>query len=128
MTNRAPVPVASYSQAVAVGETIYLAGQGGFEASTRKLVGGGIGDQTRQAFRNLSEVIHAAGGTLDDLVSLRVYLAEDAEFEGMNEVYGEFFSPPYPARTTVAAGLGPGMRVEIEGIAVLGCRSPEAPA
>ncbi|WP_113716952.1 RidA family protein [Arthrobacter dokdonensis] len=125
-TSQAPVPVASYSQAVVVGETVYLAGQGGFNASTRELVGRGIGEQTRQAFGNLAEVLSAAGGTLDDLVSVSVYLADDAEFEGMNEVYGDMFSAPYPARTTVAAGLGPGMRVEIDGVAVLGCAPGKA--
>ena len=118
-TDLAPTPVAAYSQAVKVGTTLYLAGQGGFDAKTGQLVGEGIKEQTRQTLQNLKYVVEAAGGTMNDFVTVRVYISEHAEFSGMNEVYGEFFEQPYPARTTVSAGLGPGMKVEIDGIAVL---------
>lgn len=118
-TNLAPMPVASYSQAVKVGTSLYLAGQGGFDANTGQLVGEDIRDQTRQTLQNLKYVIEAAGGTMNDIVTVRVYISEHAEFTGMNEVYGEFFEKPYPARTTVSAGLGPGMKVEIDAIALL---------
>jgi reactive intermediate/imine deaminase len=119
VTDLAPAPVASYSQAVKVGTTLYLAGQGGFDAKTGQLVGEGIKEQTRQTLQNLKYVIEAAGGTMNDFVTVRVFISEHGEFPGMNEVYGEFFDKPYPARTTVSAGLGPGMKVEIDGIAVL---------
>jgi len=56
---------------------------------------------------------------MDDIVTVRVFISEHGEFAGMNEVYGEFFTEPYPARTTVSAGLGPGMKVEIDAIAIL---------
>lgn len=118
-TDLAPMPVASYSQAVKVETSLYLAGQGGFDANTGQLVGEDIRDQTRQTLQNLKYVIEAAGGTMNDIVTVRVYISEHAEFAGMNEVYGEFFEKPYPARTTVSAGLGPGMKVEIDAIALL---------
>lgn len=119
-TDLAPVPVASYSQAILSGNTLFLAGQGGFDAKTGELAGPGVEEQTRQTLQNLAWVIEAAGGTMDDVVTVRVFISEHSEFAGMNKVYGEFFSEPFPARTTVSAGLGPGMKVEIDGIAVLG--------
>ncbi len=119
VTDLAPKPVAAYSQAVKVGNTLYLAGQGGFDAKTGQLVGEGIQEQTRQTLQNLKYVVEAAGGSMNDFVTVRVFISEHGEFPGMNEVYGEFFDKPYPARTTVSAGLGPGMKVEIDGIAVL---------
>ncbi|WP_299168978.1 RidA family protein [uncultured Arthrobacter sp.] len=118
-TELAPTPVASYSQAVRLGNTVYLAGQGGFDAQTGKLVGEDVRDQTRQTLQNLKYVVEAAGGNMNDLVTVRVFINEHSEFEGMNEVYGEFFEKPYPARTTVSAGLGLGMKVEIDAVAVL---------
>lgn len=118
-TDLAPAPVAAYSQAIMMDNTVYLAGQGGFDVATGELVGDDVRDQTRQTLINLAHVLEAAGGSLDDVVTVRVYINEHAEFGGMNEVYGEFFTAPFPARTTVSAGLGPGMKVEIDAIAVL---------
>jgi reactive intermediate/imine deaminase len=119
-TEKAPTPVASYSQAVRKGNMLFLAGQAGFDANTGKLVGEGIEAQTRQTLQNLAYVLEAAGATWDDVVSVRVFVTEHAEFAGMNSVYGEFFNEPYPARTTVFCRLGPGMKVEIDAVAVLG--------
>tara|TARA_R100000935_G_C2835981_1_gene168118 strand:- start:1528 stop:1911 length:384 start_codon:yes stop_codon:yes gene_type:complete len=119
-TELAPAPVASYSQGVRSGNTLYLAGQGGFDAKTGELVGEDVRDQTRQTLQNLKYVVEAAGGNMNDIVTVRVFINEHSEFSGMNEVYGEFFEKPFPARTTVSAGLGPGMKVEIDAIAVLG--------
>lgn len=119
-TEHAPAPVASYSQGVRLGNTLYLAGQGGFDAKTGELVGEDVRDQTRQTLQNLKYVVEAAGGNMNDIVTVRVFINEHSEFAGMNEVYGEFFDKPFPARTTVSAGLGPGMKVEIDAIAVLG--------
>lgn len=118
-TDKAPTPVASYSQGIRVGQTLYLAGQGGFDPATGELAGPDVQSQTRQTLTNLRTVLEAAGATMDDLVSVRVFISEHSEFAGMNEVYGEFFAEPFPVRTTVSAGLAPGMKVEIEGIAVL---------
>lgn len=114
-----PAPVASYSQGLRVGSHLYLAGQGGFDVATGELVGPGVREQTRQTLQNLKNVIEEAGGSMADVVSVRVFISEHSEFAGMNEAYGEFFVDPYPVRTTVSAGLAPGMKVEIEAIAVL---------
>ncbi|WP_427008634.1 RidA family protein [Pseudarthrobacter sp. H2] len=117
-TPLAPVPVGPYSQAVRVGPFIYLAGQGGFTAA-RELVAEDVGAQTKQAFTNLINVLEAGGGSLKDLVSVRVYLSDDSEFAGMNDAYAQFFEAPFPVRTTVSAGLGPGMKVEIDAVAII---------
>ena len=119
-TDKAPTPVASYSQAVRHGNMLFLAGQGGFDAATGALVGDDIGDQTRQTLRNLQYVLEAAGGSWDDVVTVRVFVTEHAEFAGMNAAYSEFFAEPFPARTTVFCRLAPGMKVEIDAIAVFG--------
>ncbi len=118
-TTKAPTPVAAYSQAVQRGDMIFLAGQGGVDAQTGQLVSDGVADQTRQTLRNLQHVLEAAGASFDDVVSVRVFVTDHSEFAGMNEVYGEFFSRPYPARTTVFCELAPGMKVEIDAIAML---------
>lgn len=118
-TDRTPTPVAAYSQGVRVGDVLYLAGQAGIDADTGQIVGEDVASQTRQALTNLRNVVEAAGGTMDDLVSVRVFISDHSEFAAMNEVYSTFFSEPYPVRTTVSAGLGPGLKVEIDGIAHL---------
>jgi len=119
-TDKTPRPVAAYSQGVRVGDVLYLAGQAGVDPATGALIGEDIQGQTRQSLTNLRHVLEAAGGALGDLVSVRVFISDHAQFAGMNEVYSEFFTEPYPVRTTVSAGLGPGMKVEIDGIAHLG--------
>lgn len=118
-TDRAPAPVAPYSQAVRSGNLVFLAGQGGFDPATGSLAGSSIQEQTRQTLRNLQCILDAAGASLDHVVSVRVFVDDHNEFAGMNEVYGEFFNEPYPARTTVFCGLGPGMKVEIDAVAVI---------
>lgn len=118
-TDKAPIPVAAYSQAVRKGNMLFLAGQGGFDATTGELVGEGIEEQTRQTLQNLGYVLEAANAGWDDVVTVRVFVTEHAEFAGMNSVYGEFFTEPYPARTTVFCRLAPGMKVEIDAIAML---------
>jgi len=122
MTPLAPVPVAAYSQGIRIGDHLYLAGQGGFDVATGRLVAPDVVEQTRQTLSNLRHVVEEAGGTMDDIVSVRVYITEHDDFVGMNEAYGEFFDEPYPVRTTVSAGLAPGMKVEIDAIAVLTAR------
>ncbi len=118
-TDRTPRPVAAYSQGVRVGDVLYLAGQAGIDPTTGALVGEDVQSQTRQSLTNLRHVVTAASGSMDDVVSVRVFISDHAQFAGMNEVYSEFFTEPYPVRTTVSAGLGPGMKVEIDGIAHL---------
>jgi reactive intermediate/imine deaminase len=118
----APKPVAAYSQAIRNQNMLFLAGQGGIDAATGQFVSDGVDDQTRQTMRNLTHVLEAGGATWDDVVSVRVFVVDHAEFQEMNAVYGEFVDEPYPARTTVFCGLAPGMKVEIDCVAMVGDR------
>jgi 2-iminobutanoate/2-iminopropanoate deaminase len=118
-TDRAPQPVASYSQAVQAGNLLQVAGQVGIDPTTGELVGDEVGEQTRQTLDNLVAVLEAAGATLRDVIMVRVYLTDRAHFEAMNEIYSGFVGEPFPARTTVFVGLAEGMLVEIDALAVL---------
>lgn len=92
------------------------------DPKTGEIVQGGIEDQTRQTLRNLDQAVRAAGGTLADVVDLRVFLIERADAKGMNKVYAEFFTiKPYPVRATVVVKelLADGLRIEITATAVL---------
>ena len=118
-TQSAPAPGGAYSQAIAVGNLVFLAGQGPFEPSGEK-VEGSFEDQARQTFSNLASVAEAAGGSLADAVRVGVFLRDMDDFATMNEVYREFFSSdPLPARTTVQSDL-PGFAIEVDAILSLG--------
>ena len=120
-TDKAPQPVANYSQATRVGDLVFLAGQGGFDPATGKLAGPDMASQTRQALTNLKEVLAAAGLDFSHIVSIRYFITEHSLFPEMNAVHATFFpEPPFPARTTVTTGLGPDMVVEIDAIAYAG--------
>jgi 2-iminobutanoate/2-iminopropanoate deaminase len=117
-SNDAPKAIGPYSQAVWAGDLLYCSGQTPIDPATGMLVAGEIAKQTRQAFRNLRTVVEAAGLGMDDVMKVNVYLTSMSNFAGMNQVYLEQFSAPYPARTTVAvAGLPMNALVEIELIA-----------
>ncbi len=109
-------PKAPYSPVVRSGDHVYTAGQVGFD-STGDLVEGGVAEQTRQTLANLEACLAAAGCTLDDVQKVNVFLVDLAEFGEFNEVYRAAFTEPYPARTTVQAGLPTPLRVEIEAVA-----------
>jgi reactive intermediate/imine deaminase len=119
VTTDAPAPVAAYSQAVRKGNILQVAGQGPADPETGQFAGTTIAAQTRQVMRNIQAILRAAGADFDDVVMMRVYLTESAHFAGMNDVYQEFVTVPYPGRTTVYVGLPPGMLVEIDALAVL---------
>ncbi len=117
-TNDAPAPVASYSQACARGGVLAVAGQVGVDP-TGALVDGGVPEQSEQAMRNLDAVLRAAGASLDDVIRMDCYLTSFDDFAAFNEVYARWFpAPDPPARTTVVAGLAPGLRVEVTALAV----------
>jgi len=117
-STQAPAAIGPYSQAVWCGELLYCSGQTPIDPSTGKLVEGGIGQQTHQAFENLRQVLTAAGLDMDQVIKCNVYLVDMADFSGMNVEYQAQFTAPYPARTTVAVHQLPlGARVEIELIA-----------
>jgi reactive intermediate/imine deaminase len=110
-----------FSEAVRVGDTLYLSGQIGIKPGTLELAPGGIRDEARQALENIRTTLETHGYSLRDVVKCTVMLADIAEWATFNEVYKAYFSPPYPARSALGAnGLALGARVEVECIAVTG--------
>ena len=109
-------PKAPYSPVVISGDHVFTAGQVGFD-ETGELVPGGIAEQTRQALENVRSCLRAAGCELADVVKVTAFLADLGEFAAYNDVYRGYFDAPYPARTTVQAGLPAGLLVEIEAVA-----------
>ena len=108
-----------FSEAVRVGNTLYMSGQIGIEPGTLKLVPGGMKEESRQVLTNLKTTLEAHGYTLRDVVKCTVMLADIAKWGDFNEVYKSFFSEPYPARSAIGAnGLAIGAQVEVECIAV----------
>ena len=119
-TDNAPQAIGAYSQAIKVGETLYLSGQIPLDPATMELVKGDIDDQIRRVFNNLSQVCEAAGGSLKKIVKLNVYLVDLTHFAVVNQVMAEFFSEPYPARAALGVkALPKDAQVEIDGIAVI---------
>ncbi len=120
-TDGAPGAIGPYSQAVRVGPWLFSAGQIGLDPSTGEFVGPDVESQARRAMENLRSVLEEAGASMDDVVKTTIFLADMADFAAVNEIYGSYFEPPYPARSTVAAAQLPkGARVEIEVVARLG--------
>lgn len=119
-TERAPAAIGPYSQAVRSGSTVYFSGQIPLDPATGEVIEGGIEAQARRAFDNLKAVAEAAGGSLDRIVRLGLYLTDLAEFAAINTVMAEYFSAPYPARSTIeVAGLPRGVAFEVDAVMVL---------
>ena len=119
-TDQAPAAIGPYSQAIRAGGFVFVSGQIPIDPATGEFVSGGVAEQTRQVFKNLSAVLEAAGSSLDKIVKTTVFLQDMKDFAQMNEVYATFFSDAPPARATVAAaGLPRDARVEIEAVALL---------
>lgn len=119
-TDRAPLAIGTYSQAVKVNGTVYLSGQVPLHPETMKLVEGGIEVEIRRVFDNLSAVAKAAGGELQDIVKLTVYLIDLADFPQVNEVMADYFDEPFPARAALGvASLPMGAGVEMDAIMVV---------
>ncbi len=118
-TAEAPAAIGTYSQAVKVGQTTFLSGQIPLVPDTGELVSGDIEAEVRQAFRNLTAVCEAAGGSLNDLVKVNVFLTDLSHFPIINQVMEELFEAPYPARAAIGvAQLPKAARVEVDGIMV----------
>ena len=114
----APKAIGPYSQAVRAGQLLFVSGQVPLDPATGQLVEGDIAAQTRRVFANLAAVLKAGGRTFADVVRTTVFLADMNDFAAVNEVYGSYFSEPYPARATVqVARLPKDARVEIDVIA-----------
>jgi reactive intermediate/imine deaminase len=119
-TQDAPQAIGTYSQAVRVGDTVYLSGQIPLVPETMRLAEGDIACQIRQVFANLHAVARAAGGDLGDIVKLTVYLTDLRHFSQVNEVMGAFFQEPYPARAVIGvAALPKEAAVEVDAVMVL---------
>ncbi len=119
-TDGAPKAIGTYSQAVRVGDTVYLSGQIGLDPATMQLVEG-IEAQVRRVFDNLSAVAAASGGSLKDIVKLNIFLTDLGHFALVNSIMAEYFQEPYPARAAVGvASLPRGALVEADGVLVLG--------
>jgi reactive intermediate/imine deaminase len=116
-TDRAPAAIGPYSQAVRSGDTVYLSGQIPLDPATGELVQGDIALQTRRVFDNLKAVCEAAGGSLDQVARVGIYVMDLADFAQVNAVMAEYFQAPYPARSTIqVAGLPRGARVEVDAV------------
>ena len=119
-TAHAPSAIGPYSQAIKVGNTVWISGQIPLDPITMEVVSGGIVEETRQVFANLIAIAEAAGGTLDNAVKINISLTDLNNFAAVNEIMTNVFSEPYPARACVqVAALPKGVQVEIEAVLAL---------
>jgi 2-iminobutanoate/2-iminopropanoate deaminase len=121
-----PTPKGAYSPAVRVGDLLFVSGQVPKNPRTGEVEGKTIAEQTRRVLANLRLVLEAGGGTLEDVVAMSCYLADERDWEAFNAEYKTVFKPPYPTRTTVGVGLRD-VLVEVSAIAYLGKGRPTAP-
>jgi len=120
-TDNAPGAIGAYSQAVRVGDTVYLSGQIPLDPETMEVISGGIDVKIRRVFDSLKAVAEAAGGGLNDIAKLTVYLTDLDNFPTVNEIMAQYFDEPYPARAAIGvASLPKGVPVEVEAVLVLG--------
>ena len=119
-TYSAPAAIGTYSQAVKVNNTVYLSGQIPLDPRTMELVSDEISDQVSQVFRNLAAVCAASGGDLSNIVKLNIFLTDLSHFPIVNEIMGQYFNEPYPARAAIGVrALPKGSQVEMDGILVI---------
>ena len=116
-TDRAPAAIGPYSQAVKIGTTVYLSGQIPLVPETMEMVSDDFQEQAVQVFENLKAVCQAAGGELQDIVKLQIYLPDLNQFAMVNDVMADYFETPYPARAALGVrALPKGAQIEIDGI------------
>ncbi len=114
-TDEAPAAIGVYSQAVQVGNTVWVSGQIPLDPQTKELVKGGIEAEIHQVFKNLAAIVTAAGASADDVVKATVFLTDLSHFALVNKIMAEYFREPYPARAAVGvAALPRGAQVEVE--------------
>jgi reactive intermediate/imine deaminase len=120
-TSQAPEAIGTYSQAIKVGDTVYLSGQIPLVPETMTVIEGDFATQVRRVFDNLSAVAEAAGGTLQDIVKLNIFLTDLSYFGTVNEIMAEYFQQPYPARAAIGvASLPKDVPVEMDAVMHLG--------
>lgn len=116
-TDSAPAAIGPYSQAIKVGNTVWVSGQIPLDPDTMEVVAGGIEAEATQVFKNLAAIASAAGGTLNDAVKINISMTDLTHFAAVNTVMASFFNEPYPARACVqVAALPKGVGIEIEAI------------
>ncbi len=116
-TDSAPAAIGTYSQAVKAGTTVYLSGQIPLDPATMELVSEDFAKQAQQVFENLKAVCTAAGGSMNDLVKVNIYLLDLAHFATVNEIMSQYFNKPYPARAAIGvAQLPKASQIEIDGV------------
>lgn len=119
-TDLAPAAIGPYSQAVRSGNLVFLSGQTPLDPATGALVEGDISAQARRAFENIKVVCEAAGGSMDDIVRVGLYLTDLSQFTAVNAVMAEFFQTPYPARSTIEVSALPrAAEFEVDAVLVL---------
>ncbi|ALO36420.1 reactive intermediate/imine deaminase [Colwellia sp. MT41] len=116
-TDKAPSAIGTYSQAVKVNNTVYLSGQIPLIAETMAVVEGGFTEQAEQVFKNLVAVCEAAGGEINNMVKVNIYLTDLSNFATVNDIMSRYFTQPYPARAAVQVSRLPkDVEIEIDGI------------
>lgn len=116
-TNDAPAAIGTYSQAVKIGTTVYLSGQIPLDPVSMQMVSEDFAEQTHQVFRNLSAVCEAAGGSLNDMVKVNIFLTDLSQFATVNQIMSQYYAEPYPARAAVQVSALPrGAQIEIDGV------------
>jgi 2-iminobutanoate/2-iminopropanoate deaminase len=119
-TEKAPLPIGPYEQAVAAGPFVFLSGQIGFDPATGKMVEGGVAEQTERVLKNVKAVLEASGSSLAKVVRMGVYLADMGDFATVNDIYSKYMSEAKPARSAIAVkGLPAGALVEMDAIAMV---------
>lgn len=116
-TAAAPAAIGTYSQAVKIGTTVYLSGQIPLDPATMQMVSEDFAEQTHQVFKNLAAVCDAAGGSLNNMVKVNIFMTDLSRFATVNEIMSQYFAEPYPARAAVQVSALPrGAQIEIDGI------------
>ena len=119
-TENAPAAIGTYSQAVKAGNTVYLSGQIPLVPDTMEMVSDAFSEQAHQVFKNLVAVCEAAGGQINDMVKVNIFLIDLKQFATVNEIMSQYFEQPYPARAAVqVSALPKGSQIEIDGVVVL---------
>lgn len=119
-TDKAPQAIGPYSQAIKVGNTVYLSGQIALIPETMELRAGDISERIHQVFQNLTAVCESAGGSLQEIVKLNIFLTDLSHFATVNDIMAEYFQQPYPARAAIGVKeLPKGTDVEMDGILVI---------